>query len=36
MDLNVPDDQTGQMAGFIMDMTLDQDVTYRLISGPEA
>jgi hypothetical protein len=36
MDMNVPDEKTGQMAGFVMDMTLDQDVTYRLISGPEA
>jgi hypothetical protein len=36
MDMNVPDDQTGEMAGFVMDMTLDQDITYRLISGPEA
>jgi hypothetical protein len=36
MDMNVPDEQTGEMAGFVMDMTLDQDITYRLISGPEA
>jgi hypothetical protein len=36
MDMNVPDEQTGEMAGFVMDMTLDQDITYRLIRGPEA
>lgn len=36
MDMNVPDDTTGEMAGFVMDMTLDQDITYRLISGPDA
>jgi hypothetical protein len=35
MDMNVPDETTGEMAGFVMDMTLDQDITYRLISGQE-
>jgi hypothetical protein len=34
--MNVPDETTGEMAGFVMDMTLDQDITYRLISGPNA
>lgn len=34
MDMNIPDEKTGEMAGFVMDMALDQDVTYRLISGP--
>jgi hypothetical protein len=36
MDMNIPDEETGEMSGFVMDMTLDQDVTYRLISGPQA
>jgi hypothetical protein len=36
MDMSMPDEETGEMAGFVMDMTLDQDVTYRLISGPTA
>lgn len=36
MDMNIPDEVTGEMAGLVMDMTLDQDVTYRLISGPTA
>lgn len=36
IDMNVPDDTTGEMAAFVMDMTLDQDITYRLISGPDA
>ncbi len=36
MDMNVPDEKTGEMAGLVMDMTLDQDVSYRLISGPDA
>ena len=36
MDMNIPDEKTGELAGFVMDMTLDQDVTYRLISGPTA
>ncbi len=36
MDLNIPDEETGEMVGFVMEMGLDQDVTYRLISGPTA
>ncbi|HSJ84914.1 MAG TPA: hypothetical protein VLA91_13985 [Acidimicrobiia bacterium] len=36
MDMNMPDETTGEMIGFVMDMTLDQDITYRLISGPTA
>lgn len=36
MDMNIPDEETGEMSGFVMDMSLDQDVTYRLISGPGA
>ena len=36
MDMNVPDETTGEMAGFVMDMTLDQEITYRLLSGPTA
>lgn len=31
MDLNMPDDSTGEMRGFILDMNIDQTVTYRLI-----
>jgi hypothetical protein len=36
MDMNIPDEETGEMVGFVMDMSLDQDITYRLISGPTA
>jgi len=36
MDMNIPDEETGEMVGFVMDMSLDQDITYRLISGPAA
>lgn len=36
MDMNIPDEETGEMVGFEMNMTLDQDITYRLISGPTA
>ncbi|MGH8950635.1 MAG: hypothetical protein ACRDX9_04350 [Acidimicrobiia bacterium] len=36
MDMNIPDETTGELAGFVMDMTLDQDITYRLLSGPTA
>lgn len=36
MDMNVPDEATGEMMAFVMDMTLDQDVSYRLLSGTGA
>ncbi len=36
MDMNIPDEETGELVGFEMTMTLDQDITYRLISGPSA
>lgn len=36
MELNMPDEDTGEMVGFEMDMALDQVITYRLISGPTA
>ncbi len=36
MDLNMPDDETGEMIGFVLDMTLDQDVTYRLVDSDGA
>lgn len=36
MELNMPDEDTGEMVGFDMDMALDQVITYRLISGPTA
>jgi hypothetical protein len=36
MDLNIPDEETGEMVGFVMEMSLDQDITFRLISGPTA
>jgi hypothetical protein len=36
MDLNMPDDATGEMAGFILDMDVDQTVTYRLADSAGA
>ena len=36
MDVNVPDETTGQMMGFVLDMTIDQSVQYRLVSGTGA
>jgi hypothetical protein len=36
MELNMPDEDTGEMVGFEMDMALDQVINYRLISGPTA
>jgi hypothetical protein len=36
MDMNVPDETTGELAGFVMEMSLDQDITYRLLSVTDA
>ena len=36
MDVNFPDDETGEMVGFVMDMTIDQTIVHRLVSGPAA
>lgn len=33
MDINVPDEATGELVEFAMDMTITQDVTYRLMAG---
>lgn len=33
MDLNMPDETTGEMLGFMLDMTVDQTVTYRLVDS---
>ncbi len=33
MDLNMPDETTGEMMGFILDMNVDQLVTYRLVDS---
>jgi len=32
----IPDDTTGEMIGFQMEMAIDQGITYHLISGPQA
>lgn len=34
MDMMIPDETTGEMIGFQMEMTIDQGVTYHLISSP--
>ena len=36
MDLNMPDETSGEMMGFVMDMNIDQTVTYRLIDAAGA
>jgi hypothetical protein len=36
MDMNIPDETTGEMSGFVMDMVIDQDLEYRLITAPPA
>ena len=33
MDVNIPDETTGDLVEFEMDMTIGQDLTYRLIDG---
>ena len=36
MDMNIPDETTGEMSGFVMDMVIDQEIDYRLITAPPA
>lgn len=36
MDVNFPDETTGELSGFIMNMTMDQTISQMLVSGPEA
>ncbi len=36
MDLNFPDEATGDLSGFVMNMTLDQTISQKLASGPRA
>lgn len=36
MDINAPDDETGELEQFEMDMTIDQAITFRLIDGESA
>jgi len=36
MDINMPDDETGEMVTFGMEMSIAQDVSYRLIGASDA
>lgn len=36
MDINIPDEQTGELVEMGLDMSIDQDITYRLINTDEA
>lgn len=36
MDMNFPDEETGEMVGFVMDMSISQTINHRLVSGPTA
>lgn len=36
MDINMPDEESGEMVGFKVDMSVDQTVGYRLVGGPTA
>lgn len=36
MDMMIPDDTTGELIGFQMEMTIDQGISYHLISSPQA
>ena len=32
MDILIPDETTNELSGFVMDMTLDQQLTYELLA----
>lgn len=36
MDINIPDDTTGELNEMAMDMSIDQDITYRLVTAESA
>jgi len=36
MDLNVPDETTGELSGAKIDMSIDQQLDYELVGGPSA
>lgn len=36
MDMNIPDESTGELVEFALDMNIDQNVTYRLIGSDSA
>jgi hypothetical protein len=36
MDINMPDEATEELVSFGMEMTIDQQVSYRLVSSTSA
>jgi hypothetical protein len=36
MDVNIPDEETQELVAFTMNMSLDQNATFKLVSGPTA
>ncbi len=36
MDINFPDEESGELIGFIMNMAVDQTVSHKLVNGPSA
>ncbi|MEX0795155.1 MAG: hypothetical protein WEB67_12010 [Acidimicrobiia bacterium] len=36
MDINFPDEETGELVGFVMNMAIDQTVSHKLVGGPSA
>lgn len=36
MDVNFPDETTGELSGFVMNMSMDQTISQTLVSAPEA
>lgn len=36
MDINFPDEESGELIGFIMNMAIDQTVSHKLVDGPSA
>lgn len=36
MDINMPDEESGEMVGFVVDMNIDRKITYRLLGEQSA
>lgn len=36
MDINFPDEETGELIGFVMNMAIDQTVSHKLVDSPAA
>ena len=36
MDINFPDEESGELIGFVLNMAIDQTVSHKLVDGPSA